>query len=199
MKCRKAVLSALLTCVICVLSVGVALGLGGCAKSDEDQISSMVTSSVEVLKNPTEEKLTPYLEELGTDYSSLETFDTDIYEFLSHSNAKLDCEIESIVIEGGEATVNLLLTNVDLEAASKEASKQITDNLDDYVDLLSQENAETELVKVFVQKYYECVDAATETKTTECALTFSKIDGEWVLDESSYQELLELPLRDVKL
>ena len=199
MKCRKTVLSTLLTCVICVLSVSLAIGLGGCAKGEEDQIRSMVTSSIEVLKKPTEEKLSPYFEDLATDYSSLEAYDTDIYEFLSHSNAKLDCEVESIVIEGKEATANLVLTNVDLEAASQEASKQITDNLDDYVDMLSQENAETELVKVFVQKYYECVDAATETKKTECKLSFTKDDDGWVLDEESYRELLEMPLRDVKI
>ena len=103
------------------------------------------------------------------------------------------------LIDGKDAVANLTLTNGDLEAASKDATAEITDNLEDYMDLLNDENAETELIKVFVQKYYDHVDAATETKTTECELAFKKDDDKWVLDEESYQELLEMPLRDVKI
>ena len=199
MKSRRTVLRVLTVFVVCMMSLSFALGLGGCAKTEEDQIRSMVASSFEVLKKPTEDNLSPYIEDLDVDYSSLENYDTNIYEFLSHSNAKLDYEVDSIVIDGKDAVANLTLTNVDLEAASKDATAEITDNLEDYMDLLNDENAETELIKVFVQKYYDHVDAATETKTTECELAFKKDDDKWVLDEESYQELLEMPLRDVKI
>ena len=199
MKSRRTLLRLLTVFVACMLSLGFTLGLGGCAKTEEDQIRSMVDSSFKVLKKPTEDNLSPFIEDLELDYSSLESYDTNIYEFLSHSNAKLDYEVNSIVIDGRKAVAHLSLTNVDLEAASQQATKEIADNLDDYMDLMSSENAETELIKVFVKKYYEIVDATTETKTTECELAFEKDDDEWVLDDESYQELLEMPLHDVKI
>lgn len=199
MKSRRMMLRMLTVFVMCVMSIGLTLGLGGCAKTQEDQIRSKVASCIKVLKNPTEEKLAPYVEDLDVDYSWLESYDTDIYEFLSQSNAKLDYEVESIVIDGKEAVVSLELTNVDLEAAAENASQEITNNLEEYADILSGDDAEAELMKVFVQKYYECIDSATETKTIECELNFEKDDDEWELDPESYQELLEMPLRSVKV
>lgn len=199
MKSRRMMLRMLTVFVMCVMSIGLTLGLGGCAKTQEDQIRSKVASCIKVLKNPTEEKLAPYVEDLDVDYSWLESYDTDIYEFLSQSNAKLDYEVESIVIDGKDAVVSLELTNVDLEAAAEDASQEITNNLEEYADILSGDDAEAELMKVFVQKYYECVDSATETKTIECELNFEKDDDEWELDPESYQELLEMPLRSVKV
>jgi len=179
------------TLLVAVLGLAITVGVAGCAKNDEELIRAAITESMEVLKNPTEENLSVYLEDSSVDMSQLEQYGVDPYEFLSHCFAKFDYKVNDVVIDGKDATANITITNVDLGAAAETAAADITANLGDYADVLSSQDAEQGLMKVFMQKFYEQLDAATETIDTPAELKFTKDGDEWVVDEESIVTLVE--------
>ena len=185
--------------VAILVAVGAIGSLSSCAKADEDQIRGIIKETFDALKNPTEDKLAAYLDSSKDDYTKISSYGTDIYEFLKHSNGKLQYEIESIEIKDDKAKAKLRLTNVDLAAASEAASKDITDNIGSYSDILGGENAENELLKQFMLGYYKYVDAATDTKTELVEVTLKKENGSWRLDEESYKLLFDTAMREVKI
>lgn len=179
------------TLLVAVLGLTITVGVAGCAKNDEELIRAAITESMEVLKNPTEENLSAYLEDSSVDMSSLEQYGVDPYEFLSHCFAKFDYKVNDVVIDGKDATANITITNVDLGTAAEAAAADITANLGDYADVLSSQDAEQGLMKVFMQKFYEQLDAATDTIDTPAELKFTKDGDEWVVDEDSIVTLVE--------
>lgn len=192
--------SRMLALFIALITALWAIGsLTSCATADENQIRGIMDQSFELLKNPNEDKLTAALDTASADYAKLSTFGTDVNEFLRHSNAKLEHEIESIAIKDDTATVKLRLTNVDLAACSEAASRQITDNVGSYADILGGENAEAEIMRLFMRAYYDQVDAATETNTELIEVTLKKENGSWKLDDESYKKLVETSMREVRI
>lgn len=193
-KLLRQVLALFVTCAFALGTIGV---LGGCAKAEEDELLKITEETFDTLKHPTKDNLEPFIEGFESDYSSLKTYGTDIYEFLTHSNAKLSYEVDSVVIDGKKAQVNLKLTNVDIQAAAEAAQTDLIEHIDEYMDIVNSDNGDVELVKMFVQKYYELVDASTDMTTNDCTLKFERDDDEWELSEKSCQELLEMPLSAV--
>ena len=62
---------------------------------------------------------------------------------------------------------------------------EITENIDDYADVLNGENGRKEFMKIFFNKIYEKLDASEETVSTDATLQLNKVDGEWEVDDSS--------------
>ena len=177
--------------LVAVLGLVIVVGATGCASSDEELIRATITKSMDLLKNPTEETLSPYLEDSQFDMSSLEKYGIDPYEFLSHCFAKFDYSVDEVRIDGKEATASLTLNNVDLVTAAQTAAVGITSNLDEYNELLASENAEQEIMKVFMQSFYELVDSTEESVDSSAELTFTKDGDEWVVDKESIVAMVE--------
>ena len=185
--------------LVAVLGLALTVGVTGCAKNDEELIRTAVTQSMDLLKNPTEETLSAYIDESEIDMSSLEQYGVDPYEFLGHCFAKFDYTVDDVRIDGKDATASLTYTNVDLGAAAEAAAAEITSNLDDYADLLASENAEQELMKAFMQKFYEKLDSAEETVDSQAELSFTKDGDEWTVDEESITAMVESMYGGVKI
>ena len=185
--------------LVAVLGLVIVVGATGCASSDEELIRATITKSMDLLKNPTEETLSPYLEDSQFDMSSLEKYGIDPYEFLSHCFAKFDYSVDEVRIDGKEATASLTLTNVDLGTAAQTAAVEITSNLDEYNELLASENAEQEIMKVFMQRFYELVDSTEETVDSSAELTFTKDGDEWVVDKESIVAMVEKMYASVEI
>lgn len=178
-------LRAITTIVSCVLALGLVVGLNGCGKNDEELIRASVSEVMDLFKNPTKENLQGFVNEDEVDLSTLEEYDIDIYEFLGHSFKHFDYTINDVTVDGDTATANLTLTNTDLGAVVEETTTEITENIDDYADVLNGENGRKEFMKIFFNKIYEKLDASEETVSTDATLQLNKVDGEWEVDDSS--------------
>jgi hypothetical protein len=182
---RMGALRAITTIVSCVLALGLVVGLNGCGKNDEELIRASVSEVMDLFKNPTKENLQGFINEDEIDLSTLEEYDIDIYEFLGHSFKHFDYTINDVTVDGDTASANLTLTNTDLGAVVEETTTEITENIDDYADILNGENGRKEFMKLFFDKIYEKLDASEETVSTDATLQLNKVDGEWEVDESS--------------
>lgn len=182
---RMGALRAITTIVSCVLALGLVVGLNGCGKNDEELIRASVSEVMDLFKNPTKENLQGFINEDEIDLSTLEEYDIDIYEFLGHSFKHFDYTINDVTVDGDTASANLTLTNTDLGAVVKETTTEITENIDDYADVLNGENGRKEFMKIFFNKIYEKLDASEETVSTDATLQLNKVDGEWEVDDSS--------------
>lgn len=178
-------LRAITTIVSCVLALGLVVGLNGCGKNDEELIRASVSEVMDLFKNPTKENLQGFINEDEIDLSTLEEYDIDIYEFLGHSFKHFDYTINDVTVDGDTASANLTLTNTDLGAVVEETTTEITENIDDYADVLNGENGRKEFMKIFFNKIYEKLDASEETVSTDATLQLNKVDGEWEVDDSS--------------
>lgn len=182
---RMGALRAITTIVSCVLALGLVVGLNGCGKNDEELIRASVSEVMDLFKNPTKENLQGFINEDEVDLSTLEEYDIDIYEFLGHSFKHFDYTINDVTVDGDTASANLTLTNTDLGAVVEETTTEITENIDDYADVLNGENGRKEFMKIFFNKIYEKLDASEETVSTDATLQLNKVDGEWEVDDSS--------------
>ena len=182
---RMGALRAITTIVSCVLALGLVVGLNGCGKNDEELIRASVSEVMDLFKNPTKENLQGLINEDEVDLSTLEEYDIDIYEFLGHSFKNFDYTINDVTVDGDTANANLTLTNTDLGAVVEETTTEITENIDDYADILNGENGRKEFMKLFFNKIYEKLDASEETVSTDATLKLNKVDGEWEVDDSS--------------
>lgn len=178
-------LRAITAIVSCVLALGLVVGLNGCGKNDEELIRASVSEVMDLFKNPTKENLQGFINEDEIDLSTLEEYDIDIYEFLGHSFKHFDYTINDVTVDGDTASANLTLTNTDLGAVVEETTTEITENIDDYADVLNGENGRKEFMKIFFNKIYEKLDASEETVSTDATLQLNKVDGEWEVDDSS--------------
>jgi hypothetical protein len=153
--------------------------------NDEELIRASVSEVMDLFKNPTKENLRGLINEDEVDLSTLEEYDIDIYEFLGHSFKHFDYTINDVTVDGDTATASLTLTNTDLGAVVEETTTEITENIDDYADILNGENGRKEFMKLFFDKIYEKLDASEETVSTDATLQLNKVDGEWEVDDSS--------------
>ena len=175
------------------------IGLSGCAKTEEEQIRSVISESMALLKNPSEEELSPYIEESKINLQTLDANGIDFYELLTYCFKDLDYSIDEIAIDGKDASANLTITNADLTAASKAAAAEITDSIDNYTDMLSSDDAQQELLDLYINRFYGQLSRSTATVSSQAVLQFKKNDGTWEVDEQSIINLMEGMLTSVEL
>lgn len=196
---RTGALRAITTIVSCVLALGLAVGLNGCGKNDEELIRASVSEVMDVFKNPTKENLQKFVNEDEMDLSTLEEYDIDIYEFLGHSFKHFDYKINEVTVDGDTASADLTLTNADLGSVVEDATAEITEHIDEYADVINGDNGRNEFMKIFFNKIYEKLDASEETVSTDATLRLNKVDGEWEVDDSSIDTVVSAMYGGIEL
>ena len=185
--------------VSCVLALGLVVGLAGCGKNDEELIRESVSTTMDLFKNPSEEKLKPWVEESGVDLSSLDEYGIDFYEFVGHLFAHFDYTINDVKVDGDKATASLTLTNADVTSVIEQATADITGNIDQYTDMLTAEDGQEQFMKVYFDKIYEILDSTDKTVTTDADLTLTKKDGQWEVDDSSKEQVVSAMFGGINL
>jgi len=166
-------------------------GLVGCS-NDEQLIKESISSTLDVFKAPTKEGLMKYEQETGDTFGhEFDEYGVDGYEFLEHCFAKFDYQMGKVEVKGDKATVELMLTNVNLDDAIKAAQAELesADNGEELAALYA-EGGEQALVKKYIEIFYSKMDALTETTDTPATLTLSKSDGSWEVDDASLMEVV---------
>ena len=185
---KSGIIRLITTLVGCVLVFGLAFGLAGCGKqSEEDLIRAEVSKFLDVFKNPSAEKLQEYLGDEELDLSEIEEYGIDINEFLTHSFSHFDYTINSVTIDGDDATVALSLTNANMQTALDAASKSLSENQEDYADILTQEDGMQQLMKMFFNEYYKQMDASEDLVTTDVDLKLTKGDDGWEINKDGIE------------
>ncbi len=196
---RTGALRAITTIVSCVLAFGLAVGLNGCGKNDEELIRASVSEVMDVFKNPTKENLQKFVNEDEMDLSTLEEYDIDIYEFLGHSFKHFDYKVNKVTVDGDTASADLTLTNADLGSVVEDATAEMTEHIDEYADVINGDNGRNEFMKIFFNKIYEKLDASEETVSTDATLRLNKVDGEWEVDDSSMDAVVSAMYGGIEL
>ena len=184
----------LATLAVCAVALGLTFGLAGCGgpkgPSDEELIRTSITELMDIFKNPTREKLEPYID--STDTSTFDEYGIDIYDFFAHVFKRLDYTIDEIQIDGDTATATLTVSNVNLSAIVTEASEQFSENVLDYMEEIdmSSDTAMQELMGKLFELIYETIDTTEDFNTTSLTITLTKTDGTWVIDDSSAEAFI---------
>lgn len=168
------------------------VGLSAC-QNDQELIKSSTREVLDAFKNPTEENLKPYMDEV--DQSTLDEFEKygiDPYEFMGHAFKHFDYEIKDVQVDGDKATVKLSVTNVSLQDAINTATEELQQEVqDDPTAFSTYQTDQKAYLQAFFDKIYDALDNATDTTTTDTELTLTKKDGTWEVDESSLDDFLE--------
>lgn len=187
---KRSSLARLLTGLLgFVLAFGLAVGLSGCGKNDEQLIRSSVTEVLDTFKNPTPEGLQKYIDDSNVDLSTLEEYDVDFTEFMMHMFKHFDYTIDDVKVDGDAADVSVTLSNADLNAAL-EATLTDLDDLSEYADMLSADDGQKQFMKMFMQKLYEHIDSSEDIVSNSATLKLNKVDNEWSVDEASLDEVV---------
>ncbi len=183
---RQGFARMLVALVASFVTLGLSLALVGCGKkaNEEEIIRQAVTETMDIFKNPTEEALAEVLKDADSSLEVLDEYGIDIYEFMGHCFRNFDYSIGEISIDGDVATAELTVTNTDLQAAIETASDDITNNYDEYLDVVLGDDGERQFMQLFFQKVYEQMDATDETVTNDVTLKLKKEDGVWDVDDS---------------
>ncbi|MGI6755312.1 MAG: hypothetical protein ACOX4F_04795 [Atopobiaceae bacterium] len=179
-------------CMVVVLGV-CGLGLSACGTNDEQLIKDSFSAMIDDFKNPTEENMEPYMEDVS--FEELESYGIDIYEFLGTCFKKLDYSIDSVDIDGDTAVAHLSITNVDISAAMNKAGEDFTAWMatDEGMSALAateESGSYTEIYQKVFEFFYQEVDQETDTVTTQVDFEFTKEDGAWNPSESSINEFV---------
>lgn len=178
--------------VAAVVAVGMTAGLSAC-QNDQELIKSSTKDVLNAFKNPTEESLKPYMDEM--DQSTLVEFDrygVDPYEFFGHAFKHFDYEIKDIQVDGDKATVKLSVTNASLQDAVNKATEEVKQEAQsDPTFVEKYQNDQKAYMQYYFGKVYDALDNATDTTTTDTELTFTKKDGKWEVDDNSLDSFVE--------
>ncbi len=156
---------------------------------DADIIRQGIESELDMLKNPTQETLAPFLSIYDEQtLALLEDYAINYVELVRHLMAKMSYSIDEVVPSGDSAQVTLTISNVDIAAA-----------LGGLEDTLNSEQGQAEFAALYeaqdqaaltqaaLDYAFRCIDGYTETRSTTVQLTLSKNDGSWSVDEASRQ------------
>lgn len=187
---HRGIFRALATATSCLLALALAVGLSGCGNNDEELIRTSVTEVMEVFKNPTPENLQEYIDDTDVDTSELEQYGIDLNEFLVHCFKHFDYTINDVKIDGDTATVDVTVTNADVQKAMEEATNAVMGNLNNYSDLLTAEDGEQQFMKIFFDEVYQQLDASEELVTNDTTLKLNKTDGEWDVDKEALDDVV---------
>lgn len=176
-----------------MVSLGLSLGLAGCGEktSNEDEIiRQAVVETMDIFKNPTREALEEAVGESDSSLEELEGYGIDLYEFMSHCFRNFDYSIGEISVDGDVATAQLTVTNANLQTAIEAVSDDVSNNYDEYLDVVLAEDGESQFMQLFFDKVYEQLDAMDDTVTNDVTLKLKKTDGSWDVDQSEIDTLV---------
>lgn len=175
-----------------VLALGmVALVACGAQKGGaEAEIQEVLTSTLEEVRDPSDDTISTYLDEDTID--SLDAYGIDAKEFWACLFSNLDYEIGDIKVDGDTATAELTIENTDLDAAfevwEEDISSWITSS--EAQDLYADEG-EAGLMKYSFEQLMDTIEHGDiDVVSDDITVSLEKVDGEWAISEDSYDDLV---------
>ena len=177
-----------------VLALGMFAVAGCSSNNDEQVIRDGIAKELDVFKNPTQEALQPYMDQLdSTQMQQLEAYGIDLVEFLQHALGKFDYEIGDITVDGDKATAALTVTNIDVATITNDTMSKLQSDPEitkKVQDIIANGGNQKDAMAVVFGYLYDALDNATETVTTDTEITLTKDGNVWNVDQDSMSGLL---------
>ena len=175
-----------------VLAVGmvVLVACGAQKGGAEAEIEEVLTSTLEEVRDPSDETISTYLDTDTVD--ALDAYGIDAKEFWACLFSNLDYEIGDIKVDGDAATAELTIENTDLDAAfevwEEDISSWITSS--EAQDLYAEEG-ENALMKYSFEQLMDTIEHGDiDIVSDDVTVSLEKVDGEWAISEDSYDDLV---------
>ena len=177
-----------------VLALG-AFAMAGCSSTNDEQvIRDGITKELDIFKNPTQEALQPYIDQMDSStMQQLEAYGIDLVEFFQHALSKFDYEIGDITIDGDKATAAITVTNIDVAAITNDTMTELQNDPEvaKTVQTIAQNGGtQKDAMKYVFTILYDALDTATDTVTTDTEITLTKSDNTWEVDQESMSGML---------
>lgn len=187
---RTSIARVVCSVLAALVALGLTIGLTGCSKNDEEQVRADASELLDAFTAPTRENLQPYIEGSGVDMSTLDENGIDRYEFAEHALKHFSYTIDEVNVDGDAAVVKVTINNADLDVAMDAAIEDIQASIDQYEDMLIQEDGEKLFMQEVYKKLYEQLDKEDATmKESKVTLTYHKEGDSWVIDDDSVTSL----------
>lgn len=174
--CRVGKVAALVACLVCVLLLA---GCGG-NSGDELAVRDVVTSTLEAYE--ADDVASGAQDLLGeTTRSELAEYGIDADEYLSRCLANYSFEVGDVTVDGDTATVEVSVTNLDLDAAMSAATSRFEAYVDtDEAETTYEEGGERELMVKLFDYLFEAMESSADLVTNTVEVTCAKDEaGVW--------------------
>lgn len=172
--------------VVLLAMVALVLPLAGCGDNrDEEVIRASATALLDTYKQPTRESL-PEL--VGSDarrtFDQMELYGVDGYAIAERYFRNFDYTIDDVSINGDTATVSLTMRNINVSRAIEDTtSKYSTDKGKEVMEQLFEQGGDGAVYREVFNDLINHLDATTEIVENKTALTLTKTNGSWSIDE----------------
>lgn len=155
----------------------IAMGLSGCSggQSDEDAIRASLTSELDSIKNIDDTFVNEFSESINM--SQLSVYGIDGVEFMKSYLAGFDYAIDSINVDGDNATAQITLTcksYTGYQQALQQAVDEITADPDSLA-ALSNDEINQKIGEIVIGS----LDGVELAATQPITITYTKVDGTW--------------------
>ena len=181
MACIKKVATTFFASIL--LAMG-AMALVGCGQNDEEIIRDGVSAELDKLKNLDEETLNLLASEAGAD--DLSSYGIDAKEFVSSYLAGFDYRIESVNVDGDNATATVVLTC--------KSFSQYTNSLEEAVTTLAEDESiqsmsTDEQNMKFGETIMSSLNELSAVETSPIELAFAREGNSWSTTQEAEQAI----------
>ena len=185
------------TVTAAILACCLAFGLSACGSNEADAIRSATENALGTPTTMSSEKLKGQFGESGS--SVLESFNElspDASEFANHMFANYKYNIGDIKVNGNTATVDVSITNVDIEKVFQKVFDDIANDREWLKSVLhatsvsNQDEAIAKVTKALVDKFFQTMDNSKDLTTTNVTAHLTKTINEWTIDANDQEALL---------
>lgn len=151
-----------------------------------------ITKMFDALKSGDEDILSAFVDENNENMNQLKEYDIDIYEMMRHLFTHFDYEIGDIAVNEDSATVDLTVTNANLQSITSEMTANIQNDTE-FVEQARQYITNDDMkgyMQLFFSKLYQAIDESDDLVTSDMQIKFTNTNGEWDIDQSSMDEFV---------
>jgi hypothetical protein len=184
MASRKAAALALL-CTVSFFAL--ILPLLGCSSSKEEQIiRNATTTLLNEYKHPSREDMIDLVDaDTRRAYDQLELYGVDGYAIAQQFLAKFDYTIDEVSVKDDRATVSITMKNIDVaDIVDSTLAKYSSNKGRETIGQLQESGGDSLVYQRLYSELYIRLKKAKEIVSIPTALTLTKTNGSWKVDET---------------
>lgn len=180
--------------VACVLVMMMGVGISAC-KDEKQVVSEEVASEFENLKNPSLDSIQDYKNDASlVDFvNEYNLSDAEVLDLAKGMFSRVEYQIKQVNVDGNSASVDLTVSNADVEAAVNNAIQDVKDRAftNPEIQKLIANADEEGLVKKILETFYAEVDQVDMISDRDITIKLEKNDnGSWEITDDSVDNLL---------
>ena len=164
-------------------------------EQDEQALKEGIAKGLDSLASPSVEELKTYFQNNEVTLEDLPAGSVEQqFELMSHLLRDFSYKVESVDVQGNEATATVEVSSLDASQAVEKSAQLLSegDELEYNAQLYNSTEASDRetLIQHVYDTLYADLDALSSMKTSKVTLEFKKNGSEWLLYKNSLDELL---------